>query len=155
MLTLVLLVISHCCSLSSVFPSCSSFLPVLSVIDHQWRTMSVPDRSPHQAAGPNLVNIEVMRNHSELFRAECMRLMLETDKTCKRMQDDDNKRLGKRGNSRKPATKGWCNVAKTTEVAHVVFFSPALQISGSETSSFWRRSWSWSWRRLLLRLITS
>lgn len=57
--------------------------------------MSVPDRNPLQGGGPNLVNIEVMRNHSELFRAECLRLILDTDKACKRMQNDDNKRLGK------------------------------------------------------------
>lgn len=57
--------------------------------------MSVPDRSPQQAGGPNLVNIEGLRNHSELFRAECLRLISETDKHCKRMQNDDNKQLGK------------------------------------------------------------
>ncbi|XP_070762517.1 tektin-1 [Enoplosus armatus] len=55
--------------------------------------MSVPERSPHHGAGPNLESIEVMRNHSELFRAECLRLILETDKESKRMQNDDNKRL--------------------------------------------------------------
>ncbi|KAG7235377.1 hypothetical protein INR49_032717 [Caranx melampygus] len=61
-----------------------------------WRTMSVPELSPMQNTGPNLVNMEVMRNHSELFRAECMRLIVETDKACKRMQNDDNKRLDQR-----------------------------------------------------------
>ncbi|GLD52898.1 tektin-1 [Lates japonicus] len=54
------------------------------------------DRSPQQNGGPNLLSIEVLRNHSELFRAECMRLILETDKACKRMKDDDNKRLDQR-----------------------------------------------------------
>ncbi|XP_044057838.1 tektin-1 [Siniperca chuatsi] len=58
--------------------------------------MSVPDHSLQQGGGPNLVNIDVMRNHSELFRAECLRLILETDKACKRMQNDDNKRLDQR-----------------------------------------------------------
>ncbi|XP_068566662.1 tektin-1 [Cebidichthys violaceus] len=58
--------------------------------------MSVPDHSPQQGAGPNLVNFEFMRNRSELFRAECRRLMLETDKACKRMPNDDSKRLDQR-----------------------------------------------------------
>uniref|UniRef100_A0A3B4VLR5 Tektin n=2 Tax=Seriola dumerili TaxID=41447 RepID=A0A3B4VLR5_SERDU len=65
-------------------------------VTDRWRTMSVPERSPLQNSGPNLVSIEVMRNHSELFRAECMRLILESDKACKRMQNDDNKRLDQR-----------------------------------------------------------
>ncbi|KAM6903692.1 tektin-1 [Lycodopsis pacificus] len=58
--------------------------------------MSVPDHIPQQGAGPNLVNFEVIRNRSELFRAECTRLMLETDKACKRMPNDDGKRLDQR-----------------------------------------------------------
>ncbi|XP_054462348.1 tektin-1-like isoform X2 [Anoplopoma fimbria] len=58
--------------------------------------MSVQDHSQRQGVGPTLVNFEVMRNHSELFREECTRLMLETDKACKRMQNDDNKRLDQR-----------------------------------------------------------
>ncbi|XP_029298368.1 tektin-1 [Cottoperca gobio] len=37
-----------------------------------------------------------MRNHSELLRAECTRLMQETDKTCKHMQNDDKKLLDQR-----------------------------------------------------------
>ncbi|XP_042269426.1 tektin-1 [Thunnus maccoyii] len=66
------------------------------VTDHQCRTMSLPDRKSQEVGGPNLVSIEVMRNHSELFRSECMRLIMETDKACKRMQNDDNKRLDQR-----------------------------------------------------------
>ncbi|KAM7413646.1 hypothetical protein PAMA_020842 [Pampus argenteus] len=58
--------------------------------------MSLPGRNPHKGDGPNLASIEVMRNQSELFRSECTRLMLETDKAGKRMQDDDNKRLDQR-----------------------------------------------------------
>ncbi|KAM7399760.1 hypothetical protein PAMP_019005 [Pampus punctatissimus] len=58
--------------------------------------MSLPGRNPHKGDGPNLASIEVMRNQSELFRSECTRLILETDKACKRMQDDDNKRLDQR-----------------------------------------------------------
>ncbi|XP_045929228.1 tektin-1 [Micropterus dolomieu] len=72
------------------------FLPacnLLSVTDHQWRTMSVPDRT--HGGRPSLVNVEA-RNRSELFRAECLKLILETDKACKRMQNDDNMRLDQR-----------------------------------------------------------
>ncbi|XP_070684963.1 tektin-1 [Pempheris klunzingeri] len=58
--------------------------------------MSVLERSLQQGDAPNLVNIEVMRNRSELFRAECTRLIQQTDKACRRMQDDDNKRLDQR-----------------------------------------------------------
>ncbi|XP_018539570.1 tektin-1 [Lates calcarifer] len=58
--------------------------------------MSAMDRNPQQNGGPNLLSIEVLRNHSELFRAECMKLILETDKACQRMKDDDNKRLDQR-----------------------------------------------------------
>ncbi|KAK9526499.1 hypothetical protein VZT92_015196 [Zoarces viviparus] len=52
--------------------------------------MSDPDHSP------NLGNYEIMRNRSELFRAECTRLMLETDEACKRMPNDDGRRLNQR-----------------------------------------------------------
>ncbi|XP_035536347.1 tektin-1 [Morone saxatilis] len=58
--------------------------------------MSAPGRNPQLGGGPNLVNIEVMRNHSELFRAECMRLISEADKSCKRLQNNDNKQLDQR-----------------------------------------------------------
>ncbi|XP_047449687.1 tektin-1 [Mugil cephalus] len=60
------------------------------------RIVSVLDHSPQQGGGASLVNIEVMLNHSELFRAECKRLIMETDKACKRMQDNDNKQLDQR-----------------------------------------------------------
>lgn len=72
----------------------SPYLPILSVTDHHWRTMSVPDRITGKGGGPNLAGIEVMRNHSELFRAECLRLISETDKACKRMQIQDSNQLG-------------------------------------------------------------
>ncbi|XP_070826848.1 tektin-1-like [Chaetodon trifascialis] len=81
---------------SSIFNTCSPNLLILSVMDHRWRTMSAPQRDPQQGGGPNLVNIEVTRNHSELFRAGCLRLISETDKACKRMQSDDNKQLDQR-----------------------------------------------------------
>lgn len=53
--------------------------------------MSIPDRGPRLSAEPNMVNIERMRNHSELFRAECSRMISDTDKQCKRMQTEDQK----------------------------------------------------------------
>uniref|UniRef100_A0A8C2XCL4 Tektin n=1 Tax=Cyclopterus lumpus TaxID=8103 RepID=A0A8C2XCL4_CYCLU len=58
--------------------------------------MSVPGHSPQQGDETKLMNFEVLRNNSELFRAECTRLMLETDKESKRMQNDDNRRLDQR-----------------------------------------------------------
>uniref|UniRef100_A0A8C2ZC54 Tektin n=1 Tax=Cyclopterus lumpus TaxID=8103 RepID=A0A8C2ZC54_CYCLU len=58
--------------------------------------MSFPDCSTQQGDGSNLENMEFMRNHSELFRAECVRLITDTDTSCKRMQNDDSKRLGQR-----------------------------------------------------------
>ncbi|XP_073343482.1 tektin-1 [Pagrus major] len=58
--------------------------------------MSAPDLIPRKGGGANVVGIEVMRNHSELFRAECLRLISETDKTCKRMQTQQCKQLGQR-----------------------------------------------------------
>ncbi|XP_055004082.1 tektin-1 [Boleophthalmus pectinirostris] len=58
--------------------------------------MSLKDYNTQYDAGVNLLNFKVIRDHSELFRAECMRLMEETNKTCKRMQDDDKKLLDQR-----------------------------------------------------------
>ncbi|KAK2846848.1 hypothetical protein Q5P01_009847 [Channa striata] len=58
--------------------------------------MSVQECSPQKIGRRSLLNTEVSRNRSELFRQECMRLMLETEKACKRMQDNDNKRLDQR-----------------------------------------------------------
>lgn len=41
-----------------------------------------------------MLNIESMRNHSELFRAECLRLISDAGKQCKRMQTEEQQ-LGK------------------------------------------------------------
>lgn len=58
--------------------------------------MSVPNRMQQQQGdGPNLVNMETIRNQSELLRTKCLRLISETDKASKRMQTDDKKQLGK------------------------------------------------------------
>lgn len=59
--------------------------------------MSVMDHRLQEVEGPDLGNMELMLNHSELFRAECKTLMRETGKACKRMQDEDSKQLGKQG----------------------------------------------------------
>lgn len=58
--------------------------------------MSVQDLNAENDVAINLLNFKVIRDHSELFRAECMRLMEESNKACKRMQDDDKKRLDQR-----------------------------------------------------------
>uniref|UniRef100_A0A8C6WLS9 Tektin n=1 Tax=Neogobius melanostomus TaxID=47308 RepID=A0A8C6WLS9_9GOBI len=58
--------------------------------------MSLQDLNAQNDVGVNLLNFKVIRDHSELFRAECMRLMEETNKSCKHMQDDDQKRLDQR-----------------------------------------------------------
>lgn len=72
--------------------------------------MSSQDRSLQQVGGPSLENIEHVRNHSALFRAECLRLISETDKQCKRMHNDCNKQLGKRIRNQLVCVycKGWC-----------------------------------------------
>lgn len=67
----------------------------LAMSDYQGRTMSVPERSLQIGGGePNMANIERMRNHSELLRAECLRLVADAGKQCKRMQNEEQQ-LGK------------------------------------------------------------
>lgn len=62
----------------------------LTLSDHQWRTMSVPDRSLQIGGGePSMANIESTRNRSELFRAECLRLISDAGRQCKRMQNEE------------------------------------------------------------------
>lgn len=58
--------------------------------------MSVQKLNPQNDVGVSLLNFKVIQDHSDLFRAECTRLMEETNKACKRMQDDDKKRLDQR-----------------------------------------------------------
>ncbi|KAM6932878.1 tektin-1 [Xenentodon cancila] len=55
--------------------------------------MSFQDHRPHQCGGLNLNNTEAILNHSELFRAECKRLLFDFDKTFKRMQGDEKQQL--------------------------------------------------------------
>lgn len=79
-------------------------------------------RGPQQGSGPDLLNIQVMQNRSELFRQECTRLMLETEKACKRMQDDDSKRLGEEGGGG-GATEHQCFKANTGAETSFFLFS--------------------------------
>ncbi|XP_054884230.1 tektin-1 [Poeciliopsis prolifica] len=58
--------------------------------------MSVLDVTIPKFDGPDLLNVEVVLNRSELFRAECKRLMSESESACIRMQDGDSKRLDQR-----------------------------------------------------------
>ncbi|XP_061775451.1 tektin-1 [Nerophis ophidion] len=58
--------------------------------------MSVQGRSTQLIGGSTLDSIEVIRNHSTLFRGECMRLIEESSKSCKRLQDDDSEKLDHR-----------------------------------------------------------
>lgn len=67
---------------------------LLTSISYQCTVMSVPEFDPHQCAEPNLLTIEAIRNQSELLRAECSRLISETDHQCKHMQNDHRKKLG-------------------------------------------------------------
>ncbi|KAF3834260.1 hypothetical protein F7725_025464 [Dissostichus mawsoni] len=84
-------------SSSELSPEDSAYLTTTNKTYKYLRSiMSTPDRSIQQCVGPDLENIEVMRNHSVLFRAECKRLIQDTDKACKRMQNDDNKQLDQR-----------------------------------------------------------
>lgn len=60
--------------------------------------MSVPEHHLQVGGGgePNMANIERMRNHSELLRAECSRLISDAGKQCKRMQNEEQQ-LGEPG----------------------------------------------------------
>ncbi|KAM8853625.1 tektin-1-like [Synchiropus picturatus] len=57
------------------------------------RTVPVPDYHPHQSSDPDLGNIKVLQNRSELFRAEIRRLIKQSERTCKCLQDDINKKI--------------------------------------------------------------
>ncbi|KAJ0021805.1 hypothetical protein NQD34_009295 [Periophthalmus magnuspinnatus] len=57
--------------------------------------MSLQDYNTQDNALENLLNSKI-RDRSELFRAECVRLMEEANKACKRMQADNQKRLDQR-----------------------------------------------------------
>lgn len=50
----------------------------------------------HPGGKPNFQEAEVIRNQSAFFRAECQRLISETSKRCRDMQNDQTQKLGKR-----------------------------------------------------------
>nr|XP_057936441.1 tektin-1 [Doryrhamphus excisus] len=58
--------------------------------------MSTQGRKTQLIGGSTLESIEVIRNQSKVFRGECTRLIEESNKACKRLQDDDNEKLGHR-----------------------------------------------------------
>ncbi|XP_072310731.1 tektin-1 [Eucyclogobius newberryi] len=58
--------------------------------------MSLQHYNTQNEGGENLRNVKLIRDQSELFRADCMRLMEESNEACKRMQDDNEKRLDQR-----------------------------------------------------------
>lgn len=49
----------------------------------------------HRGGKPNFQEAEVIRNQSAFFRAECKRLISETSKRCRDMQNDQTQKLGK------------------------------------------------------------
>ncbi|XP_077422443.1 tektin-1 [Vanacampus margaritifer] len=58
--------------------------------------MSTRGKNTHLIGGSTLESIDVIRNHSKLFRGECTRLIEDCNKSCKRLEDDDSERLDHR-----------------------------------------------------------
>uniref|UniRef100_A0A3Q3DHL2 Tektin n=1 Tax=Hippocampus comes TaxID=109280 RepID=A0A3Q3DHL2_HIPCM len=58
--------------------------------------MSTRGKNIHLIGGSTLESINVIRNHSKLFRGECTRLIEDCSKSCKRLEDDDSERLDQR-----------------------------------------------------------
>ncbi|MEQ2232897.1 hypothetical protein ILYODFUR_016205, partial [Ilyodon furcidens] len=69
---------------------------LVSAVRNKGRTMSDLDHRLQKFGGPDFLNVEVALSRAELFRAECKRLILETEKACRRMQTDDSKYLDQR-----------------------------------------------------------
>lgn len=70
---------------------------------------------PHHGGKPNLQKSEVMRKQSAFLRAECQRLIAETIKQSKDMQNDHNQTLGKR-------VKGHHSATAVGVGIHILFF---------------------------------
>lgn len=49
---------------------------------------------PHHGGKPSFQEAEVIRSQSAFFRAECKRLISETSKQCRDMQNEHNQKLG-------------------------------------------------------------
>ncbi|XP_061684569.1 tektin-1 [Syngnathoides biaculeatus] len=58
--------------------------------------MSTRGKNTHLIGGSTLESIDVIRNHSKLFRGECTRLIKDFSKSCQRLEDDDSERLDHR-----------------------------------------------------------
>ncbi|XP_041668280.1 tektin-1-like [Cheilinus undulatus] len=58
--------------------------------------MSAQHSSIYQGVGLTVRTMETMRNHSELFRAQCSQMIQDTDRACLRLQSEDAKRLDQR-----------------------------------------------------------
>ncbi|XP_057695006.1 tektin-1 isoform X2 [Corythoichthys intestinalis] len=58
--------------------------------------MSTRGKNTYLLDGSTLESINVIRNHSKLFRGECARLIEDCSKSCKRLEDDDSERLDHR-----------------------------------------------------------
>ncbi|XP_061537895.1 tektin-1 [Phycodurus eques] len=58
--------------------------------------MSTRGKNTHLIGGSTLESIDVIRNHSKLFRGQCTRLIEDFSKSCQRLEDDDSERLDHR-----------------------------------------------------------
>lgn len=89
--------------------------------------MSIPERSlPTGGGEPNMANIERMRNHSELFRAECLALISDAGKQCKRMQNEEQQ-LGKPDKDRRGLVLAEGNAVNPCKRTAVCFCRSAAQ----------------------------
>uniref|UniRef100_A0A674MCG5 Tektin n=1 Tax=Takifugu rubripes TaxID=31033 RepID=A0A674MCG5_TAKRU len=68
------------------------FQPEANIARHQWTMASVS----HRGGKPNFLEAEVIRNQSAFFRAECKRLISETSKRCRDLQNDQTQKLDRR-----------------------------------------------------------
>lgn len=82
---------------------------------------------PHRGGKPSFQEAEVIRNQSAFFRAECKRLISETSKQCRDMQNEHNQKLGKR--------IGSITLQQLQEWVVMFLFCFAVQIDGSKRSS--------------------
>eukprot|EP00066_Takifugu_rubripes_P017779 XP_011607045.1 PREDICTED: tektin-1-like [Takifugu rubripes] len=68
------------------------FQPEANIARHQWTMASVS----HRGGKPSFLEAEVIRNQSAFFRAECKRLISETSKRCRDLQNDQTQKLDRR-----------------------------------------------------------
>ncbi|XP_061137731.1 tektin-1 [Syngnathus typhle] len=63
---------------------------------YETKRMSTRGKNVHLIGGSTVEGINIIRNHSKLFRGECTRLIEDCNKSCKRLEDDDSERLNHR-----------------------------------------------------------